>query len=105
MDRYVRRWMGKWRSSRQVQPWAAHSKKDIEGLKCVQRREQSWRKGLEHQEHLRELGEGLSLKKARLRGDLLTLYNSLIGWWSHLGVRLHSQGKRDRTRRSGLKLH
>lgn len=36
----------------------AHNKKDIEGLECDQRREQSWRKGLKHQEHQRELGGG-----------------------------------------------
>lgn len=36
-------------------------------------------KGLEHQEQLRGLGKGLSLKKRSLGEDLLSLHNSLTG--------------------------
>lgn len=53
------------------------------------------RKGLEHQEHLREL-RGLSLEKRRHRRDFLDLHNSLRGGWSCRWVRHCSQEPRDR---------
>ncbi|RMC15594.1 hypothetical protein DUI87_07796 [Hirundo rustica rustica] len=62
-------------------------------------------KGLEHvscEEQLREL-RVFSLEKKRLRGDLITLCNSLKGGFDQVGVGLFSQGSR--TRGHNLKLH
>ena len=58
-------------------------------------------KDLEHKSY----EEWLSLGKTSLRGGLITVYNSMKGDCSQVGISLFSQTASDRTRGCSLTLH
>ncbi|KFM03118.1 hypothetical protein AS27_04352, partial [Aptenodytes forsteri] len=89
-----------------VQLWSPQHKKDMDLLERVQKRATKMIRGMEHlshEERLRELGL-FSLKKRRLRGDLMAAFQYINGAYKTNGDKLFSRACCGRTRGDGFKL-
>ena len=69
------------------QAWGPHHKKDVELLQQVQKRAMKMIKGLEHMHYEKSLRE-LCLKKRKLRGDLISVFQYLKEAYKHEGDQL-----------------